>query len=93
LLLDACGDAPGAPFEGSGPVDAVEIVCAGGDTDTIAAMTGALCGARGGAGVLPALGIRRLEDATHMTGLATTLARLSRGPGRRGPAGTLAGSR
>jgi poly(ADP-ribose) glycohydrolase ARH3 len=68
-------------------------ICAGGDTDTIAAMTGALCGARGGAGVLPALWIRRLEDATHMTRLATTLARLSRGPGHLGSAGTLAGSR
>jgi poly(ADP-ribose) glycohydrolase ARH3 len=61
-------------------------ICTGGDTDTIAAMTGALCGTRGGAGVLPALWTRRLEDATHMTRLATTLARLSRNAGKPGSA-------
>jgi poly(ADP-ribose) glycohydrolase ARH3 len=57
-------------------------ICTGGDTDTIAAMTGALCGATGGAGNPPGRWTRRLEASSRMSTLATTLARLSRGPGR-----------
>jgi poly(ADP-ribose) glycohydrolase ARH3 len=48
----------------------------GGDTDTIAAMTGALCGARGGTHAVPHQWQRRLEADDRVTALATDLARL-----------------
>lgn len=49
----------------------------GGDTDTIAAMTGALAGARLGERGLPAAWERRLEAAARIRALAASLAGLS----------------
>jgi poly(ADP-ribose) glycohydrolase ARH3 len=46
---------------------------AGGDTDTIAAMAGALAGARTGASALPAAWLRRLAVAGQLLGLADRL--------------------
>jgi poly(ADP-ribose) glycohydrolase ARH3 len=54
----------------------------GGDTDTIAAMTGALIGARLGERSLPAAWQQRLEAAARISIVATSLADLSTG-GRR----------
>lgn len=51
-------------------------VRAGGDTDTIAAMAGALAGARAGALELPAEWVDRLEPAARMSALAEQLARI-----------------
>jgi poly(ADP-ribose) glycohydrolase ARH3 len=51
----------------------------GGDTDTIAAMTGALAGARLGDHGLPAVWEQRLEAAARISTLATALADLSTG--------------
>ncbi len=51
-------------------------VQAGGDTDTIAAMTGALAGARCGADVLPASWLARLEAGPRIRRLAYQLASL-----------------
>jgi poly(ADP-ribose) glycohydrolase ARH3 len=49
----------------------------GGDTDTLAAMTGALCGAFGGTGVIPATLLDRLEDGPkgreYIVGMADKL--------------------
>lgn len=45
----------------------------GGDTDTIAAMAGALAGARTGASTLPATWLRRLPAAGHLQALADRL--------------------
>lgn len=39
-------------------------ICHGGDTDTIAAMAGALCGAHAGVGAIPAAWLERLENGT-----------------------------
>lgn len=49
-------------------------VCLGGDTDTIAAMAGALCGASVGADALPGGLLTRLEASTELVDLADTLA-------------------
>jgi poly(ADP-ribose) glycohydrolase ARH3 len=49
----------------------------GGDTDTIAAMTGALAGARCGEGRLPPSWVRRLERASEIRSLADSLAAVS----------------
>lgn len=38
----------------------------GGDTDTISAMTGAICGALNGAAVLPATDVRLIEQVNHL---------------------------
>jgi len=51
-------------------------VQAGGDTDTIAAMTGALAGARCGADSLPASWLKRLESGPRLRRLADRLAGL-----------------
>lgn len=51
-------------------------VQAGGDTDTIAAMTGALAGARCGADALPASWLARLESGRRFRRLADQLASL-----------------
>lgn len=48
-------------------------VLGGGDTDTIAAMTGALAGARNGAAALPGHGVRRLEAAARLRAAADGL--------------------
>jgi poly(ADP-ribose) glycohydrolase ARH3 len=49
----------------------------GGDTDTVAAMTGAICAARDGAGSIPSRWLAALEDGergrTHVEALATRL--------------------
>ena len=56
------------------PLDALTFaVCCGGDTDTIAAMTGAMAGARRGASALPGALLSRLEDAEHIARLAEAL--------------------
>lgn len=57
-------------------------ICVGGDTDTIAAMTGALCGARLGAATLPRRWARRLEAVERATALAAALARLPASTGQ-----------
>ncbi len=49
----------------------------GGDTDTIAAMAGALSGARVGIGGIPSGLIERLEDRERIVGLAEKLYRAS----------------
>jgi poly(ADP-ribose) glycohydrolase ARH3 len=51
----------------------------GGDADTIAAMTGALCGARLGERHVPAPWVRRLEHAELIDGIAGSLADLLTG--------------
>jgi poly(ADP-ribose) glycohydrolase ARH3 len=59
----------------------------GGDTDTIASMTGALCGARRAEKDLPVMWGLRLEGASRVWTAAGALARLTRtgaGPARRG---------
>lgn len=56
--------------------EAVRVAIAvGGDTDTIASMTGAMCGARLGVGALPRLHLSRIADAGR--GLADELRELS----------------
>lgn len=65
-------------------------ICVGGDTDTIAAMTGALCGARLGAAALPPAWVRRLEAVEWATALATALARPPAGAADRDPEGDMA---
>ena len=50
----------------------------GGDTDTIAAMTGALVGARCGEAGLPSSWVHRLERASRIRDLADALAAMSR---------------
>ncbi len=61
-------DDPGAAITGA--------VQAGGDTDTIAAMTGALAGARCGSEALPASWVTRLEAGPRIRRLAHQLANL-----------------
>lgn len=59
------------------PVAALRFaVLVGGDTDTIAAMTGAVAGARNGATPLPGAWLDRLEHRALLDGLAHSLARL-----------------
>jgi len=54
-------------------------ICLGGDTDTIASMTGALSGARLGEGAIPTEWLARLESAAEIRDLADRLLRLSLG--------------
>jgi len=54
----------------------VSAVLAGGDTDTIASMTGATTGARGGQVDLPSRLISRLESADAIVDLADDFASL-----------------
>jgi poly(ADP-ribose) glycohydrolase ARH3 len=62
------------------PREAVRFaICVGGDTDTIAAMTGALSGARCGEAELPALWTDRLEEGQRLRAVATALAALAAG--------------
>jgi ADP-ribosyl-[dinitrogen reductase] hydrolase len=63
---------------GDEPLRAVrEVIAQGGDTDTIAAIVGAWCGARHGAGWIPAEHLARLHDGpfgpTHLRALAADL--------------------
>jgi poly(ADP-ribose) glycohydrolase ARH3 len=53
-------------------------VCCGGDADTIAAMTGAIAGARHGTGSLPQSWLARLEDYDRIERLGTALVRVRR---------------
>jgi hypothetical protein len=56
------------------PLHALRFAIAlGGDTDTIASMTGALAGARSGSGGWPHQLLARLEDVDRITHLATAL--------------------
>lgn len=55
----------------------VRAVSMGGDTDTIAAMAGALVGAHVGAGALPDAALDRLEGRAELARLADALARLT----------------
>jgi len=65
------------------PREAVRFaICVGGDTDTIAAMTGALSGARCGEAELPAVWTERLEEGPRIREVATALAELGDQPGR-----------
>ena len=48
-------------------------IAMGGDTDTIAAMAGAISGARAGVGALPAAPLKRLENRQMLEGLASRL--------------------
>ncbi|GAB3301902.1 ADP-ribosylglycohydrolase family protein [Parasphingorhabdus pacifica] len=58
------------------PVEAIRhAIRAGGDTDTIASMAGAMTGARTGINHLPAAWLERLEDADRIRDLADELAR------------------
>jgi poly(ADP-ribose) glycohydrolase ARH3 len=50
-------------------------LCIGGDTDTIAAMTGALVGARNGEEALPATWLARLEHRERLSSVAARLCR------------------
>lgn len=60
------------------PADAIRwAVLAGGDTDTIASMAGALAGARNGARGLPPAWVSRLEHADRLTAVADRLAAVS----------------
>ena len=52
-------------------------ICLGGDTDTIASMTGALSGARLGEEAIPTEWLTRLESAAEIRDLADRLLRLS----------------
>lgn len=52
---------------------------AGGDTDTIAAMTGALAGARCGSAAVPASWRQRLERSGHLVALADQITELHHG--------------
>jgi poly(ADP-ribose) glycohydrolase ARH3 len=58
-------------------------VSLGGDTDTIASMTGALCGASLGAAAIPSQWTQRLEAADELVRLADRLLELSAAGGRR----------
>ena len=64
------------------PADAIRFaIQVGGDTDTIAAMTGALAGARCGASALPRPWLRRLEFAGRLVAAADRLAETTGWPG------------
>ena len=64
------------------PADAIRFARqVGGDTDTIAAMTGALAGARCGASALPRPWLRRLEFAGRLVAATGLLAETTRRPG------------
>ena len=64
------------------PADAIRFaIQVGGDTDTIAAMTGALAGARCGASALPRPWLRRLEFAGRLVAAADRLAQTTGRPG------------
>jgi len=52
----------------------VDAVMMGGDTDTIAAVTGAIAGARFGASALPERWLQTIDEANELTGLAGQLA-------------------
>lgn len=64
------------------PAEAIRYaIRAGGDTDTIASMTGVLAGARTGASGLPAAWLARLEAVDEMSDLADEIApRIRRRP-------------
>jgi poly(ADP-ribose) glycohydrolase ARH3 len=67
------------------PADAIGFaIRVGGDTDTIAAMTGALAGARCGASALPRPWLRRLEFAGQLAAAADRLAEMTGRPGGQG---------
>jgi ADP-ribosyl-[dinitrogen reductase] hydrolase len=76
LLGTFVGDALGMPFEGAPPLRAPEPL----DADTIAAMAGAIAGARFGASAIPRRWVEPLEDGergrTHVEALAERLAPL-----------------
>ena len=56
------------------PTEAIRYaIRSGGDTDTIAAMTGAIAGARCGETALPTSWLRRLENGAHLRELADAL--------------------
>ncbi len=55
----------------------VRAVCMGGDTDTIAAMAGAVAGAHAGASALPEDALARLEGRAELVRLADALADLT----------------
>lgn len=62
------------------PAATIEFAIAmGGDTDTIAAMAGAIAGARAGAGTLPSQWRTQVEGAARVTAVADRLAELARG--------------
>ncbi|MGH7658284.1 MAG: ADP-ribosylglycohydrolase family protein, partial [Gemmatimonadales bacterium] len=59
----------------------VWIANAGGDTDTNAAVAGALLGARDGEDAIPARWLAAVRDTDHLAGLAEGLLGISRGTG------------
>jgi ADP-ribosyl-[dinitrogen reductase] hydrolase len=59
----------------------VDVVNMGGDADTVGAVTGAVAGARFGAGALPARWLADLDEADVLRELATDLAALSAADG------------
>jgi ADP-ribosyl-[dinitrogen reductase] hydrolase len=61
LLGTFVGDALGMPFEGAPPLRAPEPL----DADTIAAMAGAVAGARFGASTIPRRWLEPLEDGAR----------------------------
>ncbi|HEX2084144.1 MAG TPA: ADP-ribosylglycohydrolase family protein [Solirubrobacteraceae bacterium] len=74
---------PAALLAAAAPGFEAALTCAvrcGGDTDTVAAMAGAVAGARFGAGAIPARWLDALEDGargrSHVEGLAARLAAL-----------------
>jgi ADP-ribosyl-[dinitrogen reductase] hydrolase len=72
---------------GERPLEALQQACApGGDTDSISAIVGAWCGARGGGGAFPPELVSALHDGpfgpTHLRGLAADLAAAREGGAR-----------